>query len=123
MNAGHAYELPADDSGTAVADALAEVEAGQIAYLTRAGQPVAALVSLPELVELQHAANTAAITEAEVIRARPGPRIPHEVLEAMMAAHDSTHDEMAAALDALADQELPPDEVTALWKRVSTRRG
>src|SRR5262249_20948804 len=95
MSAGHAYELPADDSGTAVADALAEVESGQIAYLTRAGQPVAALVSSPELIELQHAADTAASAEAEAIRARPGPRIPHEVLEAMMAADDSTHDEMA----------------------------
>ena len=35
-------------------------------------------------------------------------------LEAMMAADDATHDAMAAALDARADQDLPPDEVTAL---------
>lgn len=106
-----------------MADALAEVEAGQIAYLTRAGQPIAALVPVTELTELQHASDSAAIAEAELIRARPGPRIPHEVIEAMMGADDATHDAMAAALDARAGEDLPPDEVTALWETIRTRRG
>jgi prevent-host-death family protein len=52
VSAGHAHELPAGEAGGAIAEALAEVEAGQIAYLTRAGQPVAALVPVSELAEL-----------------------------------------------------------------------
>jgi len=122
MGAGHAHELPAGEPGGAVAEALAEVEAGEIAYLTRAGQPVAALVPPTELAELQHASDSAAIAEAQAIRARPGPRIPHEVVEAMMDADDATHDAMAAALDARADEDLPPNEVTALWETIRTRR-
>ena len=105
-----------------MAEALAEVEAGRIAYLTRAGQPVAALVPPTELAELQQTSDSAAIAEAQAIQARPGPRIPHEVVEAMMDADDATHDAMAAALDARAGEDLPPDEVTALWETVRTRR-
>jgi antitoxin (DNA-binding transcriptional repressor) of toxin-antitoxin stability system len=68
VSAGHAHELPAGESGGAVA----EVEAGQIAYLTRAGQPVAALVPVSELVESQRMSDSAAIAEAQAIKARPG---------------------------------------------------
>ena len=106
-----------------MAEALAEVEAGQIAYLTRAGQPVAALVPVTELAELQHTSDSAAIAEAQAIRARPGPRIPHHVVEAMMGADEATHDAMAAALDVRAEEDLPPEQVTALWDTIRTRRG
>jgi antitoxin (DNA-binding transcriptional repressor) of toxin-antitoxin stability system len=115
--------LPAGEPGGAVAEALAEVEAGQIAYLTRAGQPVAALVPPTELAELQQTSDFAAIAEVQAVRARPGPRIPHEVVEAMMDADDATHDAMAAALDARAGENLPPGEVSALWETIHTRRG
>ncbi len=123
MTAGHAHELPPDQPGGPVAAALAEVEAGQIAYLTRAGRPVAALVPVAELAELQQSSDTATVAEAHTIRATPGPRIPHEVVEAMMAADDATHDAMAAALDARTGQDLPPEQVTALWETIRTRRG
>jgi antitoxin (DNA-binding transcriptional repressor) of toxin-antitoxin stability system len=123
VSAGHAHELPAGESGGAIAEALAEVEAGQIAYLTRAGQPVAALVPVSELAELQHMSDSATAAEAQAIKARPGPRIPHEVVEAMMEADEATHDAMAAALDARADEDLPPEQVTALWEAIRARRG
>jgi antitoxin (DNA-binding transcriptional repressor) of toxin-antitoxin stability system len=123
VSAGHVHDLPAGEPSGAVAEALAEVEAGQIAYLTRAGQPVAALVPVTELAQLQHASDTAAIGEAEAVQARPGPRIPHEVVEAMMGADEATHDAMAAALDARAGEDLPPEQVTALWETIRTRRG
>jgi antitoxin (DNA-binding transcriptional repressor) of toxin-antitoxin stability system len=123
VSAGHAHELPAGEPGGGVAEALAEVEAGQIAYLTRAGQPVAALVPLTELAELQHTADSVAIAEARAVQARPGPRIPHEVIEAMMDADDFTHDAMAAALDARTKEDLPPEQVTALWETIRTHRG
>jgi antitoxin (DNA-binding transcriptional repressor) of toxin-antitoxin stability system len=122
VSVGHAHELPAGEPAGVVADALAEVEAGRIAYLTRAGEPVAALVPVTELTELQQASQAAAIADAQAVRARPGPHIPHEVIEAMMAADDATHDAMAAALDAHAGQDLPPDEVTAIWKMITGRR-
>jgi antitoxin (DNA-binding transcriptional repressor) of toxin-antitoxin stability system len=123
MGVGHAHELQAGEPVGAVAEALAEVEAGQIAYLTRAGQPVAALVPVGELVELQHMSDSAATAKAQEIKARPGPRIPHEVVEAMMDADDATHDAMAAALDAHAGEDLPPEQVAALWETVRSRRG
>jgi antitoxin (DNA-binding transcriptional repressor) of toxin-antitoxin stability system len=121
--AGHAHELPPGESGGAIAEALAEVESGQIAYLTRAGQPVAALVPVSELAELQHMSDSAAIAEAQAIKARPGPQIPHEVVEAMMDADEDTHDAMAAALDARAGEDLPPEQVTALWEAIRASRG
>jgi antitoxin (DNA-binding transcriptional repressor) of toxin-antitoxin stability system len=120
---GYAHELPAGEPGGAVADALAEVEAGQTAYLTRDGTPIAALVPVAELTELQHALDSVAIAEAETMRARPGPRIPHEVVEAMMAADDGMHDAMAAALDARDGENVPPAEVTAIWEAIRARRG
>jgi len=123
MSAGHAYELPVEEPDAAVAEALAEVQAGQIAYLTRAGQPIAALVPPGELTALQHAADAHAIAEAHAVAARPGPQIPHVVLEAMMTADDATHDAMAAALDAHAEQTMSADEVVALWEMINTRRG
>jgi antitoxin (DNA-binding transcriptional repressor) of toxin-antitoxin stability system len=115
----HAYELPAGQPS--LDSALAEVEAGEIAYLTRAGQPVAALVPLPQLQELQDVSDAALLAELREMEARPGPLVPHEVVEAMMAADNQVHDAMAAALDAHADEYLSPEEVVALWKRISGR--
>jgi prevent-host-death family protein len=122
VSAGHAHELPAGEPGATVAEALAEVEAGETVYLTRAGRPIAALVPITELAELQHAFDSAAIADALQIGARPGPRIPHQVVEAMMSADDAAHDAMAGALDARADEDLPPDEVTAIWEAIRARR-
>jgi len=85
--------------------------------------PVRSLVPVTELAELQHTSDAAAIAEAEAIQARPGPRIPHEVVEAMMGADEATHDAMAAALDARAGEDLPPEQVTALRETIRARRG
>jgi antitoxin (DNA-binding transcriptional repressor) of toxin-antitoxin stability system len=119
VSAGHAYELPTGQPS--LDGALAEVEAGEIAYLTRAGKPVEALVPLPELDELQDASEAALLAKLRAMEARPSPRIPHDVVEAMMAADDGTHDAMAATLDARADEDLSPDEVRELWKAISNR--
>jgi hypothetical protein len=62
-----------------------------------------------------------ALTEAEAIRARPGPRIPQNVIEAMMDADDEAHDAMAAALDGRASDDVPPDSVRVMWEAVQPR--
>jgi hypothetical protein len=67
--------------------------------------------------------DSAVIAEAQAIKARPGPRIPHEVVEAMMSADEATHDAMAAALAGHVGEDLPPEQVTALWETIRTRRG
>jgi antitoxin (DNA-binding transcriptional repressor) of toxin-antitoxin stability system len=59
VGAGHAYEVPV--GRPAIDGALAEVEAGEIAYLTRAGERVAALVPLPHLEEIWDASDDSAI--------------------------------------------------------------
>jgi antitoxin (DNA-binding transcriptional repressor) of toxin-antitoxin stability system len=123
MSTGYAYELPAGKPDDALADALADVEAGRISYLTRHGQPVAALVPVDELVELQHALDLVDLAEVETIKARGGPQIPHDVVEAMMAADDATHDAMAATLDARDSEHVSPDEVRAIWEMITTRDG
>jgi hypothetical protein len=63
-----------------------------------------------------------AVAQAESIRTRPGPLIPHDVVEAMMGADDEVHDAMAAALDAHARENLSPDSVRAMWEAVKARR-
>jgi antitoxin (DNA-binding transcriptional repressor) of toxin-antitoxin stability system len=123
MSTGYAHELPVGEPDGAVADALAEVGAGEIAYLTRGGEPIAALVPIAELAELQHALDAAEIAEADAMRRHPGARIPHEIVEAMMAADDGVHDAMAAALDARAGEDVSPDEVRAIWETITARRG
>lgn len=117
-----AHELRPGEPVGAVADALAAAEAGEISYLTRDGQPVAALISIDELTELQSAQDAHDIAEAQSIHSRPGPLIPQDVIEAMMSADEETHDAMAAALDAHARENLPPDSVRAMWEAVRARR-
>ena len=121
MTPRHTHELRPGEPVGPVADALAEAEAGEISYLTRDGQPVVALVSVDELNELQAAQDARDIAEAESIRSRPGPLIPQDVIEAMMGADDDAHDAMAAALDAQAREDLPPDSVRAMWEAVRAR--
>lgn len=121
MTLAHAHELRPGEPVGPVADALAEAEAGEISYLTRDGEPVAALISVGELTELQAAQEARDIAEAESIRSRPGPLIPQDVIEAMMSADDESHDAMAAALDAQARADLPPDSVRAMWEAVRAR--
>ena len=38
-----------------------------------------------------------------------------------MGADDDVHDAMAAALDAQAGEDLPPDSVRAIWEAVRAR--
>jgi antitoxin (DNA-binding transcriptional repressor) of toxin-antitoxin stability system len=121
MTPAHAHELRAGEPVGPVADAVAEAEAGEISYLTRDGQPVVALVSVGELAALQASQDAHDIAEAESIRSRPGPLIPQDVIEAMMGADDEIHDAMAAALDAQAGADLPPDSVRAMWEAVRAR--
>jgi antitoxin (DNA-binding transcriptional repressor) of toxin-antitoxin stability system len=118
MSIAHSYELRPGELAGPVADALAQAEAGQVSYLTRDGHPVAALVSIGHLTELQEAQDARDIAKAQAIRARPGPQIPQDVIEAMMDADDETHDAMAAALDGSAGDDVPPDSVRAMWEAV-----
>jgi antitoxin (DNA-binding transcriptional repressor) of toxin-antitoxin stability system len=117
----HSHELTAGEPTGPVADALAEAEAGQISYLTRDGHPVAALVSVGELNELRAVHDAVEVAETEAIRARPGPQIPHGVIEEMIDADDLTHDAMAAALDVRAGEDLPPEAVRAMWEVIKAR--
>lgn len=121
MTSAHAHELRPGEPVGPVADAVAEAEAGEISYLTRDGEPVVALISVGELTELQAAQDAREIAEAESMRSRPGPLIPQDVIEAMMGADDEAHDAMAAALDAQARENLPPDSVRAMWEAVKAR--
>jgi antitoxin (DNA-binding transcriptional repressor) of toxin-antitoxin stability system len=107
MTLANRHELAPGEPIGPLADALTEADAGQITYLTRDGQPVAALVPIDQLTE--------------AIRARPGPRIPHHVIEAMMDADDEAHDAMAAALDGRASEDVPPDSVRVMWEAVRAR--
>jgi antitoxin (DNA-binding transcriptional repressor) of toxin-antitoxin stability system len=118
MTLAHGHELRPNELIGPVADALAEAEAGQISYLTRDGQPVAALLSIGQLTDLQAAQDARDIAEAESIRARPGPLIPQDVIEAMIDAGDEAHDAMAAALDARVGEDLSPDSVRVIWDAV-----
>jgi antitoxin (DNA-binding transcriptional repressor) of toxin-antitoxin stability system len=120
MTIAHGHELRTGEPIGPVADALAEAEAGQISYLTRDGHPVAALVSISQLRELQAAQDARDIAEAEAIRARPGPRIPQDVIEAMMNADDEAHNAMAAALDLYAEENVSPSSVRARWEAISS---
>lgn len=54
-------------------------------------------------------------------QARPGPQIPHEVIDEMMDADAALHDTMAAALDARAGEALSAEEVKALWDAIRGR--
>jgi antitoxin (DNA-binding transcriptional repressor) of toxin-antitoxin stability system len=118
VSIAHSHELMADEPSGPVADAFADVEAGHISYLTRGGHPVAALVSVGELAELQAAHDAVEVAEVEAIRTRPGPQIPHDVIEAMIDADDATHDAMAAALDAHDGEDVSPAVVRVMWQAV-----
>ncbi|HSV65565.1 MAG TPA: hypothetical protein VLJ59_06620 [Mycobacteriales bacterium] len=61
--------------------------------------------------------------DGEAIRYRRGPRVPHDVVEAMMVAHDVAHDAMAVALDARDGQDVPTGEVRAVWEKIKVRYG
>jgi antitoxin (DNA-binding transcriptional repressor) of toxin-antitoxin stability system len=117
----HSHELAAGEPTGPVADALAEAEAGEISYLTRDGHAVAALVSVGELDELRAVHDAVEVAETEAIRARPGPQIPHGVIEEMMDADDPTHDAMAAALDARAGEDVRPEAVRMIWEAIKAR--
>ena len=121
MSIVHSHELTADQPTGPVADAFADVEAGHISYLTRDGHPIVALVSVGELAQLQAAHDAIEVAEAEAIRARQGPQIPHDVIEAMIEADDATHDAMAAALDAHNGEDVSPEAVRVMWQAAQGR--
>lgn len=83
---GHVYELPPDD--VAPADAVHEAAAGDVVYLTRQGERVAALVPLD--VAAAGAAALEALEDEDALRAAqaaladPAPSIP---LAEVLAEH------------------------------------
>jgi len=82
MTAAHAYELPPDD--TAPAGAVRGAAHGDVVYLTRQGEPVAAVVP-PDVAAAGLAAVTALEDAADVRAARAalaegGETIPAERL-------------------------------------------
>lgn len=78
MTSASAYELPPHTS--APAEAVDAAEHGQVVYLTRNGQPIAAIV--PTDVATAGAAAVEALEDAEDVRAaraalaEPGPDVP-----------------------------------------------
>jgi antitoxin (DNA-binding transcriptional repressor) of toxin-antitoxin stability system len=78
VTSAHAYELPPHTS--APAEAIDAAEHGQVVYLTRNGEPVAAIV--PTNVATAGAAAIEALEDADDVRAAraaladPGPDIP-----------------------------------------------
>lgn len=56
--------------------------------LTEQGEPVAVLISLDELEELQWARDAADIALCETIKARNEPGLPHDEFMAVLAAED-----------------------------------
>jgi antitoxin (DNA-binding transcriptional repressor) of toxin-antitoxin stability system len=79
-----AYELPSDE--TALAEAVREAEGGEVVYLTRHGERVAALVP-PEVARVGAAVIEALEDEEDIRCARealedPAPSIPWEQVKA-----------------------------------------
>jgi len=77
----HAYELPPDD--VAPADAVHEAAAGDVVYLTRRGERVAALVPLEvaaagaaALEALEALEDAEALAAARAALADPAPSVP-----------------------------------------------
>jgi antitoxin (DNA-binding transcriptional repressor) of toxin-antitoxin stability system len=86
---GHVYELPPDD--VAPADAVHEAAAGDVVYLTRRGERVAALVPLDvaaagaaALEALEALEDAEALRAAQAALADPAPSIP---LAEVLAEH------------------------------------
>jgi prevent-host-death family protein len=57
--------------------------------LTEHGRPVAAIISVADLEELQRAQDAADLAECRAIKARSGPGVPHEQFMAMLEAEDA----------------------------------
>lgn len=95
MTAAHAYELPPDD--TAPAGAVRGATHGDVVYLTRRGEPIAAVVPL-DVAAAGEAAVTALQDAADIRAARaalaePGASVP---LAQVLADYD---DDLAAYSD------------------------
>jgi transcriptional regulator with XRE-family HTH domain len=56
---------------------------------------------------------------AESIRAPHGPYVPHDLVAALDAAAPATAAAFLAALEARAGEDIPADEVRALWERMT----
>lgn len=69
------------------------------------GRPVAAIISVDELAELQAAADAADLARAEAVRAQGLPGIPHQQVVAAMAALDAADE---AATPQVREQLLAP---------------
>ena len=77
--------------------------------ITEHGKPVAAIISVDELAELQAAADAADIALAQRVRASSAVGIPHEQVTAAMEALDAAED--ADSPDAAARLLAPHAEV------------
>jgi prevent-host-death family protein len=73
-DAGHACELPADE--TVPADAVRDAVGGEVVYLTRNGTPVAALVSADAAEYLEALEDAADVIAARRALAEQGPSVP-----------------------------------------------
>jgi transcriptional regulator with XRE-family HTH domain len=58
---------------------------------------------------------------AESIRAPHGPYIPHELIAALDAAPLATVEAFLSELEARAGEDIPADEVWALWERMTSK--
>ena len=61
----------------------------QPVMLTEHGTPVAAIVPVADLEDLQHAQDAADLALCQAIKAGSGPGLPHEQFMAVLAAEDA----------------------------------
>jgi prevent-host-death family protein len=57
--------------------------------ITEAGTPVAALISIDELDELQQGRDAVDLARCRQVKARSGPGLPHEEFMALIEAEDA----------------------------------
>lgn len=114
-------EYPLTLAGTKLGELVSRARFGnERVVLTEHGRPVAAIISVEELAELLHAQDTADVALAESLKARGG-WVPHELAEQMIEADDAPFDAMSRAIIARTGDEIPLDELTAMWDAIRAR--
>jgi prevent-host-death family protein len=82
--------LPIPEASAHLDELVARAQtAGEHVILTVDDAPVAAIISIQELRELQAAQDAADIAQCLRSEANPGPRYPHEEVLALLAADDA----------------------------------
>jgi prevent-host-death family protein len=89
--------------------------------LTDHGKPVAAIISMAELDELQRAQEASDIAEAQAIVAQGGPKIPNRQVAALLEVDDATYADLIAALRERGGDGIPDEEFMAMVRTRAAR--